>query len=96
MNHKIFIQQIQNRDTSLVVQWLRLSASNARGMGSIPGQGTKIPHAMWHSQNKQTKNVYNINREREYTEFSPYGDREEENEDGKKEQKRRKGKEEKM
>ena len=30
---------------SLVVQWLRLHASNAGGMGSIPGQGTKIPHA---------------------------------------------------
>ena len=32
--------------TSLVVQWLRLHASNAGGMGSIPGWGTKIPHAM--------------------------------------------------
>ena len=32
--------------TSLVVQWLRLHASNAGGMGSIPGQGTKIPQAM--------------------------------------------------
>ena len=31
--------------TSLVVQWLRLCASNAGDMGSIPGQGTKIPHA---------------------------------------------------
>ena len=30
---------------SPVVQWLRLHASNAGGMGSIPGQGTKIPHA---------------------------------------------------
>ena len=29
--------------TSLVVQWLRLHTSNARGTGSIPGQGTK-PH----------------------------------------------------
>ena len=27
--------------TSLVVQWLRLHAPNARGMGSIPGQGTR-------------------------------------------------------
>ena len=38
--------------TSLVVQWLRLSAPNERGPGSIPGQGIrfqmlqlKIPHA---------------------------------------------------
>ena len=31
--------------TSLVVQWLKLRASTAGGTGSIPGQGTKIPHA---------------------------------------------------
>ena len=36
---------------SLVVQWLGLFASNARGMSSIPVQGTKIPHAMWCGQN---------------------------------------------
>ena len=24
--------------------------SSARGMGLIPGQGNKIPHAMWHGQ----------------------------------------------
>ena len=29
----------------LVVQWLRLHASNAGGMGLIPVWGTKIPHA---------------------------------------------------
>ena len=27
--------------TSLVVQWLRLCAPNAVGVGSIPGQGTR-------------------------------------------------------
>ena len=27
------------------IQWLRHHASNAGGIGSIPGQGTKIPHA---------------------------------------------------
>ena len=31
--------------TSLAVQWLRLRAANAGGMDSIPGRGTKIPHA---------------------------------------------------
>ena len=31
--------------TSRVVQQLRLQASNARGTGLLPGQGTKIPHA---------------------------------------------------
>ena len=39
--------------TSLVVQWLRLLAPNAGGMGPIPGQGTKIPHATWHDQKKK-------------------------------------------
>ena len=36
-----------------MVQWLRLHATNAEGAGSIPGQGTKIPHAMWHGQKKK-------------------------------------------
>ena len=36
--------------TSLAVQWLRLPASDAGDMGSIPGQETKIPHAMRCSQ----------------------------------------------
>ena len=31
--------------TSLLVHWLRLWASNAEDMGSIPGQGIKILHA---------------------------------------------------
>ena len=30
-----------------MVQWLRLCPSTARDTGSIPGQGTKIPHAAW-------------------------------------------------
>ena len=36
--------------TSLVVQWFRLCASSAGGSGSIPGQGTKTPHATWWGQ----------------------------------------------
>ena len=36
--------------TSLVVQRLRLCASNVEGTGSIPGQGTKIPQASWHGR----------------------------------------------
>ena len=39
---------------SLVVQQLRLHASTAGGMGSIPGQGTEIPHTMGCGQNKRT------------------------------------------
>ena len=42
--------------TSLAVQWLRLHASTAEGMGSIPGQGTKIPHATWCRHKKKKKN----------------------------------------
>ena len=30
----------------MVVQWLRLRASTAEGMGSVPGQGTRIQHAL--------------------------------------------------
>ena len=41
--------------TSLAVKWLRLWASTTGGTGSIPGQGTKIPHAMWCSQKKKIK-----------------------------------------
>ena len=38
--------------TSLAVQWLRLCTSTAGGSGSIPGWGTRIPHAVWRVQNK--------------------------------------------
>lgn len=37
-----------NAGTSLVVQWLEASASNAEGVGSIPGQEAKIPCALRH------------------------------------------------
>lgn len=39
-----------NIGTSQVVQWLRLCASPVGGMGSIPGQGTKILHVVWLGQ----------------------------------------------
>ena len=44
--------------TSLVVQWLRLCTFIAGDVGLIPGQGTKIPHAMWSkiNNNKLKKN----------------------------------------
>ena len=35
---------------SLAAQWLRLCTSYAADTGSIPGQGTKIPYAVWHGQ----------------------------------------------
>ena len=47
-----------------MVQWLRLHTFNARGTGSIPGQGTKIPHTSWHSQKikhkKRTKSYNSL------------------------------------
>ena len=36
--------------TSPVVQWLRLDAPTAGGTSSIPGWGTKSPHATRHGQ----------------------------------------------
>ena len=39
-------------DTSLVVQWLRLCAGDT---GSIPGSGTKIPHASSPKKKKKLK-----------------------------------------
>ena len=41
--------------TSLVVQWLRPRASTAGGAGSIPGRGTKIPHASRHGQKRKVQ-----------------------------------------
>ena len=50
--------------TSMGVQWLRLHASTVGDTaGSIPGQGTKIWHAVWHGQkfkNRQTKVSYDV------------------------------------
>ena len=40
--------------TSLVVQWLGFCAPTAGDTGSIPGRGTKILHAVWHSPPKKT------------------------------------------
>lgn len=40
---------------SLAVLWLRLHASNTWGMGLMPGQRTKIPHAHGCGQKKKKK-----------------------------------------
>ena len=34
-------QEKKKKESSLVVQWLRLHAPNAGGLGSISGQGTR-------------------------------------------------------
>ena len=46
--------------TSLAIQWFRLCASNEVGMGSIPGLGTKIPHAVRGSAKKKKKKITNV------------------------------------
>ena len=38
----------------LVVQWLRLRASTARGKGSIPGLGTKTLNTVWYDPKKSS------------------------------------------
>ena len=44
--------------TSLAVQGLRLCASTAGGAGLIPGQGTKILYALWHSKKKNENDSF--------------------------------------
>ena len=46
----------RQRGTSLAVQ-LRLQAPNARDSGSIPGWGTKIPHARQPKDKQQQKKL---------------------------------------
>ena len=41
--------------TSLVIQRLRLCAFNLGSEGSIPGEGSRIPHTSWDNQNKINK-----------------------------------------
>ena len=43
-----------------MVQWLRLRASTAGVMGSIPGGGIKIPHAVNHSQKTKPTHIQKI------------------------------------
>ena len=52
--------KISHKGTFLVVQWLRLHSSNAGGTGSIPGWGTKMPHAVWHHRRNFLKKNKNL------------------------------------
>jgi len=45
-----FIHKYDLLGNFLVVRWLRCHTSAAKGAGSIPGQGAKIPQAVWHDQ----------------------------------------------
>ena len=40
-NIKTFSDKLKLKGTSLVIQWLRYYIPNARGLDSIPGQGTR-------------------------------------------------------
>ena len=50
-----FIKEKCYKWDSLAVQWLGLGAFTAKGPGSIPGWGTKIPEATWGDQKKKKK-----------------------------------------
>ena len=52
---KSSIKNSITKGNSLVVQWLGLPAFTAKGMGLIPGQGTKTLQAAWFSQKKKRK-----------------------------------------
>ena len=43
----------KKRNNSLAVKWLGLCALTVKGRGSIPGQGTKIPQAAQHIQERK-------------------------------------------
>ena len=45
--------KISKSGVFLVVQWLRLHASTSRGMGLIPGWGTKIPYTVAKKKKKK-------------------------------------------
>ena len=40
--------------------WLKLHTSTAGGLGFVPGQRTKIPHAAWHSQKKKKNQMASV------------------------------------
>ena len=63
----------QNRN-SLVVQWLGLHASTAGGLGSIPGQGTKIPQASWWGQKQTNKQKPNDTKSWQQSTMQSNGD----------------------
>ena len=43
------------RETSLAVQWLRLLASRTEDLGSIPGQGTRVPQVVRPTKKKKKR-----------------------------------------
>ena len=56
LTYNLFIYYL-SMGNSLVVQWLRFHAFIAGGTSSIPGWGTKIPHAAWCGQKKKKQTI---------------------------------------
>ena len=61
----IFISRKHSR-TPMVVQWLGLYTSTAKGVGSIPGWGTKIPCAVGSQKKKKRKKERKKERKQAY------------------------------
>ena len=55
--HIFHDKESEKTETSLAVQWLRFRFPRARGAGSTPGQGTKIPHAVQRGQKQKVKKI---------------------------------------
>lgn len=53
----IFLYQFNSWDFSGGPLLGALAANAGGGSGSIPGQGSKIPQAMWHSQKIREKSI---------------------------------------
>ena len=51
--NKVYLIKIFKTWTSLAVQWLGPGAFTAMALGSVPGQGTKIPQATWCRQKRK-------------------------------------------
>ena len=49
----MYLKKLGQGGNSLEVQWLGLHAFTAEGLGSIPGQGTKIPQAARRDEKKK-------------------------------------------
>ena len=52
---------------SLVLQLLRLRASNTGDEGLITGQGTKYPHAMWLTEKQRKKKIRSWKSRKDYS-----------------------------
>ena len=55
--HIVDAQKVLNLGDSTAVQWLGRCALTAKGLGFIPSQGTKIPHAARCSPPPKTLNL---------------------------------------